>query len=219
MRKRDAIRADVWARRVQYESDGLDAVDLAADPIEQWHRWHTDANEAGLVEPNAMTIATVDDRGFPDARMVLVRTVDQRGFSFFTNYESTKSRQLEAHPVGSAVFGWLDLHRQVRIRGTVERVSDSESDEYFASRPRDSQVGAWASPQSRVIADRAELDALVAAVEDRFVAVEVPRAPHWGGWRLIPDEVEFWQGRPSRLHDRLRYERNGSAWRIDRLAP
>lgn len=219
MRKRDAIRADVWARRVQYESDGLDGVDLAPDPIEQWHRWHTDANEAGLVEPNAMTVATVDDRGFPDARMVLVRTVDQHGFSFFTNYESTKSRQLEAHPVGSAVFGWLDLHRQVRIRGTVERVSEIESDEYFASRPRDSQIGAWASPQSRVIADRAELDALVAAVEDRFVGVEVPRAPHWGGWRLIPDEIEFWQGRPSRLHDRLRYERNGTAWQIDRLAP
>lgn len=206
-------------RRVQYETAGLDPADVVDDPTEQWHRWHTDAFEAGLVEPNAMTLATVDGQGVPDARIVLVRGADHRGLTFFTNYESAKSRHLDARPVAAATFGWLDLHRQVRVRGIVERVDDEESDEYFASRPRASQIGAWASPQSRPLRDRAELDALVDAAAERFAGTDVPRPPHWGGWRLVPDEWEFWQGRPSRLHDRVHYRLVDERWRIARLAP
>ena len=173
-----------------------------------------------MAEPNAMTLGTVDADGTPDARIVLVRGADERGFAFFTNYSSVKSRQLEALGAASAVFSWLDLHRQVRVRGRVERLDDASSDAYFASRPRPSQIGAWASPQSEVIADRAELERLVAAVEERFAGSDdVPRPPHWGGWLLVPEVFEFWQGRPSRLHDRLRYCRDGATWQIARLAP
>jgi pyridoxamine 5'-phosphate oxidase len=206
-------------RRVQYETAGLDLPDVDPDPIVQWRRWHDDALEAGVSEPNAMTIATVDPAGVPDARVVLVRGADQRGFAFFTNYTSPKSTQLDANPVAAAVFAWLDLHRQCRVRGHVTRLDDTASDDYFASRPRGSQLGAWASPQSQVIADRDELDRLVADVEARFDGAPVPRPPFWGGWLLVPDVVEVWQGRPSRLHDRLRYRRDGDGWRIERLAP
>jgi pyridoxamine 5'-phosphate oxidase len=214
-----ADRSRLRDRRVQYETAGLDLVDVDPDPMAQWHRWHDDAFEAGLAEPNAMTVATVDDAGAPDARIVLVRGADARGFTFFTNYESTKSRQLAARPVATATFAWLDLHRQVRVRATVERVDPAESDEYFASRPRGSQIGAWASPQSDVIASRDELEQRVAAVEARFHGADVPRPLHWGGWRLRPIEWEFWQGRPSRLHDRLRYRPGGERWIVERLAP
>jgi pyridoxamine 5'-phosphate oxidase len=211
----DAIRY----RRVQYETAGLDIDDVDPDPVVQWQRWHADAFEAGVAEPNAMTLGTVDADGTPDARLVLVRGAEERGFEFFTNYNSVKSRQLEALGAASAVFSWLDLHRQVRVRGSVERLDAESSDAYFASRPRESQIGAWASPQSEVIADRTELERLVAAVEERFAACDVPRPPHWGGWLLHPDVFEFWQGRPSRLHDRIRYRRVGGAWEIARLAP
>lgn len=213
-------RASIRDRRVQYESAGLDIPDVVADPIEQWHRWHADAFAAGLTEPNAMTLSTVDLDGRPDGRIVLVREADEHGFVFYTNYESAKSRQLAARPAAAATFGWLELHRQVRIRGAVERVADRLSDEYWASRPRESQIGGWASPQSEPIADRAELDRLVRAQQVVFEhAAVVPRPPHWGGWRLVPDEIEFWQGRPSRLHDRIRFRLVDHEWRIDRLAP
>ena len=207
-------------RRVQYESAGLDIGDVTSDPFEQWHRWHADALAAGIVEPNAMTVSTVDLQGVPDARILLARGVDRFGFVFYTNYESAKSRQLNAKPVAAATFAWLDLHRQVRVRGSVERVSDELSDAYFASRPHESQIGAWASPQSEVIADRAELDRLVEAQRIAYGnADRIPRPAHWGGWRLVPDEFEFWQGRPSRLHDRIHYRLDGDHWHLTRLAP
>lgn len=208
-------------RRVQYETVGLDVGDLDADPIVQWQRWHDAALDAGVVEPNAMTLSTIGTDGIPDSRIVLVRGLDARGLVFYTNYDGAKSQQLDANAVASATFGWLDLHRQVRVRGPVERVSAEESDNYFASRPRASQLGAWSSPQSNEIADRSVLDDLVAATDKRFATAEViPRPANWGGWRLMPTEWEYWQGRPSRLHDRLRYRPDSDGtWNITRLAP
>ena len=206
-------------RRVQYETAGLDLADLAATPIRQWHRWYDDAVEAGVAEPNAMTVSSNDAEGQPDARVVLAREVNDEGIVFYTNYESAKGIQLASAPFASAVFAWLDLHRQVRVRGEIEVVSSEESDAYFASRPRESQIGAWASAQSQVIAGREELEAAVVEVTQRFMGGDVPRPPHWGGLRIVPSTMEFWQGRPSRLHDRFRYAWAGTQWSISRLAP
>ena len=166
-----------------------------------------------------MTVATVDADGRPDARYVLIRGVDERGFWFFTNTESAKGRDLAAHPVAALVFGWLELHRQVRVRGAVEMVAAAEADAYFASRPRASQIASWASHQSTVLANRAELEEAVRAAEARYPGDDVPRPPYTGGYRVVHDEVEFWQGRAARLHDRLRYRRSGDGWIVERLAP
>jgi len=208
-------------RRVQYETAGLDRDDLDADPIVQWHAWYDQAASAGVAEPNAMTVSTISQDGAPDSRVVLARAVDARGFVFYTNFDSVKSTQLLLSPTASAVFAWLDLHRQVRVRGTVQRIADKESDEYFASRPRESQIGAWASPQSQVIADRSVIETRIAEFRSKFDGQDVPRPPYWGGWCLSPHTIEYWQGRPSRLHDRLVYvlDKNSARWQMQRLAP
>lgn len=206
-------------RRIDYETHGFDAAEADVDPLRQWRLWFDQAVEAECVEPNAFVLSTIGDDGIPDSRNVLARGADEQGIVFFTNYTSAKSQHLIARPVASAVFSWLAVHRQVKLRGQVERVSAAESDAYFASRPRNSQIGAWASPQSRVIADRSELEALVSSVEARFEGADIPRPEHWGGWRIVPEMVEFWQGRPSRLHDRIRYRRLSQEWVIERLAP
>ena len=208
-------------RRVQYETAGLERTDLDVDPIVQWNIWYEGAASAGVAEPNAMTVSTIDKHSAPDSRVVLARNVDKNGFVFYTNYDSAKSLQLIANPVASAVFAWLDLHRQVRVRGTVQQVSEQQSDDYFASRPRESQIGAWASPQSQVIPDRNFIEARLIEVREKFGDKQISRPKTWGGWCIVPTTIEFWQGRPSRLHDRFVYTRSNSdsPWRIERLAP
>jgi pyridoxamine 5'-phosphate oxidase len=192
----------------------------AQDPLGEVRRWIEDAVAAGVAEPTAATLATVDAAGVPDARIVLVRGIDGSGVRWFTNLSSAKGRQLEHRPVAAVVLFWPDLERQVRLRGRVEDVPDAVSDRYFAGRPRGSQVAAWASQQSEVVTDRAALDRAADAAAERFGRDDpVPRPPHWGGQLLRPDTVELWQGRPARLHDRLRWTRTVGGWQLDRLQP
>lgn len=205
--------------RRDYRARQLSESEVASDPLVQFRHWFDEAVRAELVDANAMTLATATAEGRPAARIVLLKGVDDSGFVFFTNYTSAKASDLEANPHACLVFLWAELERQVRITGTVARVDPSESDAYFVSRPRESQLGALASPQSQVIASRATLEARVAEVVARHADGPVARPAHWGGYRVAPDRVEFWQGRPNRLHDRLRYRRVDGAWVVERLAP
>ena len=209
---------DLAGLRKSYERAALDEEASAADPLQQFRDWLDQALQAELPEPNAMTLATVGADGRPSTRIVLVKGVDERGIVWYTNYDSRKGRELAIHPQAALQFHWVELERVVRIEGRVERVSEAESDAYFASRPLDSRIGAWASPQSGVIASRAVLVANAARFGAQFL-MNPPRPPHWGGFRLAPDVWEFWQGRKSRLHDRLRYRREAGSWRRERLAP
>jgi pyridoxamine 5'-phosphate oxidase len=206
--------------REEYETHGLSEGDLASDPFTQFQTWFGQAVVAGLPQPNAMTLATATPDGRPSARMVLLKGLDQQGFVFFTNYESRKAGELEVNPWAALVFFWVEFHRQVRIEGYVEHITAHESDEYFASRPLGSQIGAWASPQSRAIEGRAALEARVRELEAEYASRDMQRPPFWGGYRLRPAAIEFWQGRPNRLHDRLRYRQDDTeGWLIERLAP
>lgn len=209
---------DLSDRRRDYGGRSLDERDVAPDPLAQFAGWYAAAEKAGIADANAATLATVAD-GQPTARIVLLKGVDDGAFVFFTNWESRKARELDANPRATLLFFWRELERQVRVEGAARRVTPEVADAYFATRPRESQLGAWASPQSAVIPDR---DTLIRAFKDaerRFGASPIPRPVHWGGYAVTPIEVEFWQGRAGRLHDRLRYRRVGLVWEVERLAP
>ena len=214
---------DIASLRKSYERAELDEAASKADPTEQFGLWLQQALDAQLPEPNAMTLATVGANGRPSTRVVLIKGFDARGIVWYTNYTSRKGHELAANPYAALQFHWVELERVARIEGRVEKATAQESDAYFASRPLDSRIGAWASPQSQVIASRSVLVANAAKVSAQFLPTLLkggpPRPPHWGGYRLVPDTWEFWQGRKSRLHDRLRYRLDGSAWVRERLAP
>lgn len=204
--------------RREYTQAGLSEADLAPDPFAQFDHWFAEAQNAGLREPNAMALATVNADGQPSLRIVLLKGAGPDGFRFFTNYESRKGRELETNPQASLCFPWHELERQVRVEGRAERLSPADNDAYFKSRPLGSQWGAWTSNQSSRVSGRAALEARLAEIEASYPD-EVPRPPFWGGYRIVPNAVEFWQGRPSRLHDRLRFVKEDSGWSVERLAP
>ncbi|NEC48876.1 pyridoxamine 5'-phosphate oxidase [Actinospica acidiphila] len=222
MTDRDAVPLDLASMRKQYRTEGLSETDLAATPVEQFARWFAQAaREGGLFEPNAMIVSTADAAGRPSSRTVLLKHFDDSGFVFYTNYESRKGRDLAENPHVSLLFPWHPVARQVIVTGTATRTGRDETAAYFRTRPHGSQLGAWASGQSTVIASREELDSAYAGLAARYPEQErVPVPPHWGGFRVAPETVEFWQGRENRLHDRLRYvAAPGGGWRVERLAP
>lgn len=209
----------LWQLGTQYAGKPLDPAECDSDPFVEVRRWLKAAVDAELPNPNAMTLATVDERGRPAARIVLLKEIDERGFTFYTNYQSRKAADLAAHPYAALVLHWDPLARQVRIEGAIEKVTAEESDAYFATRARGSQIGAIASPQSEPIESRAALEAMVAKVTTDHGEGIPPRPAHWGGYRVVPDMIELWQGQPSRLHDRVRYRKSDAVWTRDRLAP
>ena len=206
--------------RKDYQKASLDFEHAAADPIMQFDQWFKEAVNAEILEPNAMTLASCSAEGRPSARILLLKDYNEEGFIFYTNYDSQKGKELQENPFAAMVFAWLELERQIRIEGRIEKVSRSISDQYFASRPKGSQIGAWASPQSSIIDSRKILEDNVENLKQKYQDAErLPLPPHWGGFRLIPEFIEFWQGRSSRLHDRIRYQRIDNQWKLDRLAP
>jgi pyridoxamine 5'-phosphate oxidase len=210
---------DLAALRRNYSLSSLTEADVDPDPIRQFERWFADAVSAQVLEPNAMTLATASRDGVPSARIVLLKGVDVNGFVFYTDYRSRKGAELAENPLAALTFLWKEIERQVRISGAVSRVSASESEAYFRTRPAGSRLGAWASQQSAVIPNRGDLEDRLREVASRFADGDVPLPPHWGGFRVLPDEIEFWQGRPDRLHDRILYRRGESGWAISRLSP
>lgn len=209
----------LWQHGEQYVGATLDPNNAASDPFVQFRAWFAAAEVANVATVNAMTLATVDRDGWPQARIVLLKEIDARGLVFYTNYESAKGRELAAHPRASVLFFWEPLHRQIRVVGDIERVSAAESDAYFAVRPRGSQLAAIASPQSATLASRDELAARVTALDTQYADSTPPRPAHWGGYRLVPQAFEFWQGQPSRMHDRVQYTQRDGGWQRVRLAP
>jgi pyridoxamine 5'-phosphate oxidase len=210
---------DIANIRKDYTQSALSELDVLPNAIQQFEKWWSEAIASEIEEPNAMTIATINEQGFPSARIVLVKDISEEGFSFFTNYNSDKGQQIGTQNRVALLFFWKELERQVRIEGTIEKLSAADSDAYFASRPRGSRIAAWSSPQSEIIADRSVLDERVQQFEEEFQNQEVPRPPHWGGYLVRPISIEFWQGRSSRMHDRLKYMKEGEDWKIVRLAP